>query len=571
MKTATFSCPHCSSPLRIRDRAFVEREIGCPECGERLEVTLDRDHEPVAHKIPTKKPELSQNSAKKRTKKNPLVKSTKKSRRKTQAKSPSSRDDQSTPAAKSSVALGRNPLFGLAEKLPAVPEVLFSPVGIAWIVAGFVGLILLIMAWPSGDTADTTNAPTFTNSNTEPEQKSTPVEKTSPINNEIPSPPPMVDVQNLDEALLTERFENLGQLIQDSVDRRGRYPTGTVLIGDQPDKDRFSWLAELLVQSAQKRMAEPQWDQPWHDPLNDRFVRQQRDIFLNPGLSKRVGPDRYPATHFVGVAGVGDDAPLLPVDHPRAGIFGVNRLTREKDIKDGLAETMMVAGVVNRLGSWSAGGSPTMRAFTQEPYIEGPDGFGTGQTDGMTVLMADGSVRFLNKNTNPAIIRQMAAMSDQSAKQKAVPPTPNPKQPSPRVEPPPAIVQAKPKTVIAQKQKPNQEDAVNQIIEELTKSDSPKPAPVPVDIPKALAVKLVKFEQVQAAPFQELLFQVEEMSGVPIHRGDDVPEKTNPLWSQPVSLRLKETTVGQVLKTLLAKVNLNYTVETDHIELHRSK
>lgn len=568
MKTATFPCPHCSSPLRIRDRAFVEREVGCPECGERLEVTLDADREPIAHKILTEKPEAAPPPGKKRKKKRGLSQAKKKKPTRKPTPKPSKEDSPHRVGSPSPVALGRKPLFELADKFPAVPDVLFSPVSIAWMVAGMVGLILLIMAWPTGEPVQATNPPATTQVEAQPKQVQPP-EESDPLEEEIPSPPPPNVVIGGNEDQLIKRMQGLGQHIQDSVDRRGRYPNGTVLIGDQPAEDRFSWLAELLVQSAQKRLAEPQWDQPWHDPLNDRFVRQQRDLFLNPLLSQRVGSDRYPATHFVGVAGVGADAPQLPVDHPRAGIFGIDRITREKDIRDGLAETMMVAGVSERLGSWAAAGPPSMRAFTQEPYIEGPDGFGTGQAEGMSVLMADGSVRFLNQNTDPAIIRQMAAMADQSAKQKPVPSLPPGQPPSPETQPPPAIVQAqpKPKTVIAQK--PETDDPETPPPPE---EDVPKPAPPkPVDIPAALAVKLVKFEQIQAAPFEELLFQVEEMSGVPLQRGDDLPERTASLWSQPVSLTLKDTTVGQVLETLLAKVQLSYTIKSDHIELHRAR
>ncbi len=64
-----------------------------------------------------------------------------------------------------------------------------------------------------------------------------------------------------------------------------------------------------------------------------------------------------PATHFVGVAGVGDDAADLPVDHPRAGVFGNSRTTRLEDIHDGASNTLMVLGVTRDLGSWAAGGS----------------------------------------------------------------------------------------------------------------------------------------------------------------------------------------------------------------------
>jgi hypothetical protein len=47
--------------------------------------------------------------------------------------------------------------------------------------------------------------------------------------------------------------------------------------------------------------------------------------------------------HFAGVAGVGLDSPSLPIGDPKSGVFGDDRQTRIEDIKDGTANTMMVA------------------------------------------------------------------------------------------------------------------------------------------------------------------------------------------------------------------------------------
>ncbi len=566
MKTATFSCPHCSSPLRIRDRAFVEREVDCPDCGARIEVTLDRDKEPVAQKVETPPTEIPR-------KKPPRVGSKKTKTKKQRAKSNNGSTQEDPKNA--SPRINRNPLFRLGEKFSGVPEVLLSPVGIAWSVAGLVGLTMLIMAWPSGEDSNPQTKPAEeqqaatvpTPGNPLAENPSSKKETPLP---EIPDPPVVIPAN---PNTLRPRFDQLGKSIKTFVDVRGRFPIGTVAGGDRPAKDRFSWIAEMAIQTDNQLGPEPQWDQAWSDPLNDRFVRQPLQPFLNPLLDRQVGEEGYPATHFAGIAGVGPSGPNLPVDHPQAGIFGYNRITRIEDIKDGLGNTMMVAGVRTHLGSWAAGGRASIRPFTQEPYIDGPDGFGTGETDGMSVVMADGSVRFLSKNTSPTVIRRMAAMADGFSLDEAIPGEPGDDPPTKplttKPEHPPLIAQNPPNPKPVPQQNPPQPDPVKP---EPPEPKIPEPEPAkPVDIPAALAVKIVKFEQLQNVPFQELLDQVEEMCGVPIRPAKELPEATAGFWTQPVSLNLKQTTVQQILETLLEKQNLTYTIQKDHIQLQNAK
>ena len=455
-----------------------------------------------------------------------------------------------------------------------MPEVLLSPVGIAWSVAGLVAVTLLIMAWPSGDSSKSQTPPDQAGNGKTVTDNKPPQDV--PLGSEaIPSPDASVVIPPTAGNVETQ-LRQLGVSIESYVKRRERFPVGTVSLGDQPVKERFSWLADLVVQTAQKPMAEPQWDQPWNDPLNDRFVRQQLAPFLNPNIARRAGADRYPATHFAGIAGVGADAPNLPTNHPRAGIFGQDRVTRPEDITDGLSNTMMVAGVSEQLGSWAAGGHATMRPFTQEPYINGPDGFGTGEPGGMSVLMADGSVRFLSQKTSPTIIRRMAAMADGLPLDETVPGEPGAR-PLPEAEPKSPAPSKPP--VVAQNQNPNPNPRIPEQTPtpnpnpENPGAELPQPAEVkpakPVDIGAALAVKIVKFEQIKDVPLRELIFQLEEMCGVPIRRGDDVPGGSAEIWKKPVSLSLKNTTVRQILETLLEKIPLSYTIEKDHILLHK--
>jgi prepilin-type processing-associated H-X9-DG protein len=103
--------------------------------------------------------------------------------------------------------------------------------------------------------------------------------------------------------------------------------------------------------------------------------------------------------HYVGVAGVGEDAALLPVGDLRAGVFGYDRKTRPEDIKDGFSRTLMVVETNRDNGPWTAGGRPTVRGLdpAQPPYLGRCGQFGSGHDRGgkTNALFADGSVRYL--------------------------------------------------------------------------------------------------------------------------------------------------------------------------------
>ncbi len=149
----------------------------------------------------------------------------------------------------------------------------------------------------------------------------------------------------------------------------------------------------------------------WNSPENQRVHAAGR--CRRSSIRPSVRPPRsatYPVTHYVGAAGVGEDAAGLPADDPRAGVFGYERQTRQQDLVRGGANTIAVMGVQDRCGPWAQGGRSTVRPLTQRPYINGPDGFGSGQADGMVVGMADGSARFLSDKIDPEILEKLVAV-----------------------------------------------------------------------------------------------------------------------------------------------------------------
>ena len=143
----------------------------------------------------------------------------------------------------------------------------------------------------------------------------------------------------------------------------------------------------------------------WDDPV---FA----DLIANPpGITHY--PESLNGSGFLGIAGLGIDAPSLPTKHRRAGIFGDDRQVRPPDIKDGTSTTMMLAESDSAQGPWFAGGRWTVRGLDQarQPYIGPNRQFGGHHKGGANVLLADGSLRFVSDSINPKVFEALSTMA----------------------------------------------------------------------------------------------------------------------------------------------------------------
>ena len=120
---------------------------------------------------------------------------------------------------------------------------------------------------------------------------------------------------------------------------------------------------------------------------------------------------REGTTHYVGMAGIGKDAADLKVNDPKAGIFGHNRQTRIRDIRDGTSNTIAISEASDHFGPWAQGGRSTIRGLTEEPYINGPDGIGSPFPGGMNAGLSDGSVRFISENIDPEVFKALITIN----------------------------------------------------------------------------------------------------------------------------------------------------------------
>ena len=101
-------------------------------------------------------------------------------------------------------------------------------------------------------------------------------------------------------------------------------------------------------------------------------------------------------------------------------------------------------------------------------------------------------------------------------------------------------------------------------------ADEPKPAVPAVLSAEAVEAKLrqkiVRFDQLKPVPFVKVLDTVEELAGVPIVW--DLDRVDDEQLQKPVTLQLKQTTVGEILDTLLKQVGLERRIVEGRIELH---
>ena len=564
-----FACPHCSSRLRVREKLYVGRQVDCPECGQFLLIVeqsgelgvraIERKAEPAAtgasekasgkqsgkHK-PSGQPVQTEGAPAPAGKSPPGGSVAAGTAVSTPAKSAPTTPTPGTGQVASPLASGTQRFVGSRRRTSILA-------GAALVLA--LGLIAIAFYAKSGTNSAGDGLPNgaadgSADATANNDAGNAPIEAAKPEQVEPPK----------DDAEL--RLAKLGQLLLDHLAAEQTFPSGTVPILGIVPENRLSWMAVLADRLAGATL-HPVWDKPWNSPQNEAFVRRRLTIFQNPAIPQLTGADGYPASHFAGVTGVGADSARLDNRHSRAGIFGEDRRTRLEDIRDGASNTLLVLGVRDHLGSWAAGGQPTMRGFSREPYINGPDGFGTGSPDSMQALMADGRVMTISDKIDPRILRRMAAKADGLPLDDS-----EEGEPGDRLSLLAGEGSADPFANDNDDESGKMESPRDkQPLEPEFVPEPPKPVAKKIDLAVSLKQPIVRFDQPKSRPLSEVLTGVAEMAGTQIDFDRDKLGPAAARLAEPVALKLDNTTVGDILTGLLRPAGLAYRVEGDHLKL----
>ncbi len=339
-----------------------------------------------------------------------------------------------------------------------------------------------------------------------------------------------------------QNHQRLLQALTGYEKAEGALPFGAAEASLLPPETRLSWIATLLPYYDHLDWHdELNFAHSWNDAANSGVTRRPLESVINPALGPSSTKAGFPVTHYVGLAGAGPDAALLePTDPP--GVFGHRRQVGFSQMGDGAANTIAVMGVSGKLGAWASGGDATVRSLTQRPYINGPDGFGSGQPNGMLAGMADGSVRFLSSDIDPAVLEALATMNGGEK----LPPA---------VDRSPQLAKSTPKEAAKMPAVP----------EPKAKPDPPPPAPPRPD-PEADAKAVARLNEpldgmeFENTPLIEAVRLLSGLSTVPITLDLEALAELGISPNQKVSLKATDTTMEGALSAVLDELGLAYVI-----------
>jgi prepilin-type processing-associated H-X9-DG protein len=197
------------------------------------------------------------------------------------------------------------------------------------------------------------------------------------------------------------------------------FPSGTLANPNLPPEQRLSWQVILLPNIGREPL-QKQFDLSlgWQAEANHNAICSQVPVYLCPSVYRPVPADQPALTNYIGMAGLGLDAPKLSLTDPQAGFFRYDDATKAASLQRGLSYTMTIIETTIDVGPWAAGGRSTVRGLDveAEPYIGRRRQFGGAHPGGANTSFADGSVRFLNSDMSARSFQAMVTLADRGEK-----------------------------------------------------------------------------------------------------------------------------------------------------------
>ena len=198
-----------------------------------------------------------------------------------------------------------------------------------------------------------------------------------------------------DAAHFKQSMKNLhdtGIAVQNFHEIHGKFPPGSVeKMGKTVELATYhGWQTPLLPFVEQL----PLYDRidltkPWDVAPNRALFANRIPPYENPAIS--VTRSEFAPSHYAG----------------NVHLFGRGRITKFADIKDGHSHTMMAGEVSSGFKPW---GHPKNWRDPARGLKFDSQTFGGPSQRGTLVLMADGSVRLLKKNTDASVLKAIGTL-----------------------------------------------------------------------------------------------------------------------------------------------------------------
>lgn len=208
----------------------------------------------------------------------------------------------------------------------------------------------------------------------------------------------------------SNHLKMIGLAIANFESTNGFLPPAAMPNAGLPVDQRLSWMVSLLPYiEANTLYGRTDRRKGW-DGENRFLATLDYSPYQCPGFVDQPPLSTLMPTPYVGIAGVGTDAALLPLDDPRAGFFGHERKLAWSAIGS-VGSLLSVLETTRIEGAWTAGGAATVRGVEEEQPLLGLDApFGGIHRQGTNALFADGSVRLLNDAIDPEVVKALATV-----------------------------------------------------------------------------------------------------------------------------------------------------------------
>jgi prepilin-type processing-associated H-X9-DG protein len=205
----------------------------------------------------------------------------------------------------------------------------------------------------------------------------------------------------------------IGLCLHNYQDSMGQFPKATEAQRHLPPEERLGWSVALLPYvEGGNTYSQFAIESGWNCDENRIWALTPLPFLACQGYPERQPTTTLVPTHYLGIAGIGEDAAALAKDDARAGCFGYDRVLRLDDLGKGTSTTLMLLETSRASGSWTAGGHSTVRGLKPEEksYLGLDREFGGNHPGSANAVFADGSVRLLKDSLAPEILEAIATI-----------------------------------------------------------------------------------------------------------------------------------------------------------------